>query len=186
MKDIPPAIPDQPTRLFDRLRAEIRARGLSYATEKTYLLWIRRFILFNSKRHPRDMAELEVERFLKHLAVNRNVAINTRKTALNALVFPYRSATINKPLGQLSVTAAKVHRRVPAVFTQQEARLVIDQLNGVYNLIAKLMYGAGLRISEVLRLRVSEVDFDRGLIIVRSGKGVRTGAHYCLSPVAFR
>jgi len=170
MNDIPVAIPVEPVKFIDRLRAFIRAQHLAYKTEKTYVQWIVRFIHFHGKRHPEDMGESEIRQFLNHLSVNRNVAKNTQKTALNALVFLYKRF-LKRELKDLQITHAKKDRRIPVVFSHHEASSVIENLSGTYQLIANIMYGSGLRISECLRLRVMDIDFDMSVTIVRGGKG---------------
>lgn len=168
--DVPPPIPAKPTRFTDQLRAFIRSRGLAYKTEKTYLFWTLRFIRFHNKRHPRTMGAPEVEEFLSYLAVHRSSSINTQRTALNALVFLYREF-LGQDLGQLSFGQARTGRRLPTVFSADEAARVIAAMEGEYKLMTQLMYGSGLRVSECIRLRVKDVDFDMNALIVRDGKG---------------
>lgn len=163
-------LPDRPVKFIDRLRAFIRARNLAYKTEKTYIQWVIRFIHFHDKRHPETMGEIEVQNFLNYLVVQQNVAVNTQKTALNALIFLYKRF-LKKETFVLQIKYAKRHRRVPVVFSHKEADSVIDNLSGVYQLAAKIMYGSGLRISECLKLRVMDIDFPMSVIIVRGGKG---------------
>lgn len=157
MDDVPKRIPDKPVRLIDQLRTEIRARNLSYSTERTYIHWILRFIRFHAKRYPGDMGGSEVEAFLNHLSVKRQCSVNTQKTALNSLVFLYRE--FFKRELQLNYRSAKAVVRVPVVFTHEEAMAVIGNLTGIYQLIAQLLYGSGFRINECLRLRVKDIDF---------------------------
>lgn len=168
--DIPPQLPAQPTRFEPRLRAFIRARNLAYKTERTYVFWIKRFIRFHGLTHPRKLGPGAVEAFLSHLAVQRNTSVNTQRTALNALVFLYREF-LGADLGTLTFQKPTKARRLPVVFSHDEALAVIGQLDGEHRLIAQLMYGAGLRISEALRLRLKDADFAMGQLIVRSGKG---------------
>ena len=170
MEDIPVKIPVEPTRFIDRLRAYIRAQHLAYKTEKTYVHWILRFIRFHDKRHPEKMGSKEVETYLNHLAVHNNVSKNTQKTALNSLSFLYHRF-LQRDLGELDIAHAKRARRIPVIFSHKEASRVIKNLEGIYQLIAQLMYGSGLRINECLRLRVKDIDFDMSMIIVRNGKG---------------
>ena len=159
MNDIVPPVKQEKSPFLRELIVCIRSRGLAYQTEKTYLHWVKRFIYFNNKKHPKEMGEAEIEAFLSHLAVNRNVAVNTQKTALNALVFLYRQF-LKRELQPLDITYAKVPRTIPVVFTHAEALAVIDAMKGEYKLMAMLMYGSGLRISECIRLRVKDIDFD--------------------------
>ena len=153
------------------IRHAIRVRHYSVRTEETYVDWIKRFILFNGKRHPRDMGELEVGRFLTYLAVQRKVAASTQNQALNALVFLYKRV-LNRPLGEIEgVVRAKRPQRLPVVLSRQEVKRLLRNLNGAHWLAACLMYGSGLRLMECVRLRVKDIDFDHRAILVRSGKG---------------
>jgi len=168
--DIPPKLPDTPTRFMDQLRALIRSRNLAYKTEQTYCHWIKRFIRFHDMQHPSTCSAKEVEQFLSHLAVQRNNSVSTQRTALNAIVFLFREF-LEQPLEELSFEMARKPQRLPTVFTHDEAKAVISHLKGSPQLVARLMYGSGLRINEALRLRVKDVDFGMQQIIVRSGKG---------------
>lgn len=170
MDDIPIKLPSEPLRFIDRLRALIRSQGLAYKTEKTYIFWILQFIRFHNKKHPEAMGENEVRTFLNHLVLNRNVAKNTQKTALNALAFLYKRF-LQRELGDLRIKHASKNKRIPVVFSHQEANAVIGYLPDKYQLMAKIMYGAGLRINECLRLRVMDIDFEMSMILVRNGKG---------------
>ena len=168
--DIRCPISPQSTRFLDRLRNFIRLRGLAYKTEKTYVFWIKRFIRFNGRKHPESMGTAEVEAFLSHLVLQANVSVATQRVALNALTFLYREF-LGTPLENLEYEAAKKPKRLPVVFSPDEARRVIDNLEGEFKLVAMLIYGAGLRINEALRLRVKDVDFGMQQLIVREGKG---------------
>ncbi len=168
--DVPPKLPDNPTRFMDRLRVFIRSRNMAYKTEQTYCHWIRRFIRFHGMKHPSTCSAEDVERFLSHLAVQRNSSVSTQRTALNAIVFLFREF-LQQPLDELSFELARKPKRLPTVFTHEEAQAVIRHLQGDVQLVARLMYGAGLRINEALRLRVKDVDFGMQQLIVRSGKG---------------
>lgn len=170
MNDIPVRLPQQPSRLIDRYRAFIRARNLAYSTEKTYVHWLLRFIRYTDKQHPKNLGSIEIQAFLSYLAVQRNNSVATQKTALNALIFFYVQF-LGIDLAPLDFTRAKRQRRIPQVFSHQEAIAVIDALPSRFQLPARLMYGAGLRVSESIRLRVKDIDFDNNTIIVRSGKG---------------
>ncbi len=170
MLDIPKPIPANPVKFLDRLRAYIRTQNLAYKTEKTYIQWVVHFIHFHGKRHPEEMGENEIQAFLNHLVINRNVAQNTQRTALNALVFLYKRF-LKRELKDLDIKYSKRKRKIPTVFSHQEALSVVNNLSGVYQLSAKIMYGSGLRISECLRLRVKDIDFDMSIIIVKDGKG---------------
>ncbi|WP_341581688.1 integron integrase [Marinobacter metalliresistant] len=168
--DIPTPIPAQPTRLLDKVRSFLRLRGMAYKTEKTYLFWIKRFIRFHGLQHPQDMGSPEVEAFLSHLVLQVNVSVSTQRVALNALVFLYREF-LGQPLDELNFERARKPVKLPTVFSAEEAKSVIRNLEGEYKLVAMLLYGSGLRINEALRLRVKDVDFDMQQLIVRSGKG---------------
>ena len=170
IQDVPPKLPDNPTRFMDQLRVLIRSRNMAYKTEQTYCHWIKRFIRFHGMQHPSALAAKEVEQFLSHLAVQRNNSVSTQRTALNAIIFLFREF-LEQPLEELSFELARKPRRLPTVFTHDEARAVIGHLQGECHLVARLVYGSGLRINEALRLRVKDVDFGMQQIIVRSGKG---------------
>jgi len=156
---------------LERIREAIRVRHYSIRTERTYVEWTRRFILFNKKRHPEQMGETEVAAFLTHLAVDRNVAASTQNQALNALVFVYKHV-LDQPLGDIAgAVRAKRPARLPIVLSQAEVRGLLAELRGAQWLIACLQYGSGLRLMESIRLRVKDLEFDRRAVIVRQGKG---------------
>lgn len=158
-------------KLLDQVRGEIRRRHYSRRTETAYIHWIRRYILFHRVRHPKDMAKPEVEAFLSHLAVDKNVAASTQNQALNAILFLYREV-LGVELEWLdSVVRAKKPAKLPVVLTQEEVRQVLEHLQGVKWLVVMLLYGSGLRLLECLRLRVKDVDFGYRQILVREGKG---------------
>ncbi|MGH8604752.1 MAG: integron integrase, partial [Gammaproteobacteria bacterium] len=165
--------PSTKPRLLDEVRHAIRRKHYSLRTEQSYTQWIRRFILYHGKRHPREMGAVEVERFLTHLAVDGKVASSTQNQALNAIVFLYRSV-LQQELGWLeNVEHAKRPRRLPVVFTREEAQAILTRLEGTRWLMASLLYGAGLRLMECLRLRVKDLEFKRRQIVVREGKGAK-------------
>ena len=158
---------------MDSVRAAIRVRHYSFRTEKAYVDWIRRFILFSKKRHPRDMGGPEVAAFLNHLANDRQVSSATQAQALAALLFLYKRV-INVALPWIGdVVRAHRPKRLPTVLTREESQRVIAHLRGVHWLIAGLLYGSGLRLLEALRLRVKDVDFYHRRILVRDGKGAK-------------
>lgn len=164
---------DQSTkpRLLDLVRERCRVKHYSLRTEKSYVDWIRRFILFHGKRHPLDMGAREVEQFLTHLAVDRQVAASTQNQALAAILFLYRDV-LDRDLPWLQdVTRVRRPPRLPVVLSPSEVQRLLAQLEGTHWLVASLMYGSGLRLMEALRLRVKDVDIERREIIVRSGKG---------------
>ncbi len=151
----------------------LRRRHYAYRTEKSYIGWIRQFILFHGKRHPADMGAEEVEQFLTYLAVKRNVSSSTQNQALSALLFLYRHVLKVQLPWMDGITRAKKSARLPTVLSVNEVSRVLAQLDGVHGLIARLLYGAGLRVLECLRLRVKDLDFDRRHIIVRDAKGAK-------------
>lgn len=160
----------QPSPFLEAIRREMRLRDYSLRTEKTYIHWIKRFILFNNKRHPKEMGVKEVRLFLTWLAADRHVASNTQKTALNALAFLYNSY-LQQPLGDIGFTYSNKPRRMPTVLSREEISAIFQQLDGNYRTMFELLYGSGLRITECLRIRVMDIDFDRHCLTVRSGKG---------------
>ncbi len=161
----------RPPRLLDRLRARIRTLHYSIRTEQAYVDWARRFILFHGKRHPQELGAGEVEAFLSHLAVERNVSASTQNQAKAALLFLYREVLDVKLPWLDEVVTAKGARRLPVVLTQRQVGALLAELNGSMWLIASLLYGTGMRLLEGLRLRVKDLEFERREIIVREGKG---------------
>lgn len=161
----------QTPKLLDQVRHRIRVKHYSIRTEETYLSWIRRFIFFHQKRHPREMGTREIEAFLTHLAVDGNVAASTQNQALSAILFLYKEVLELELPWLEDVTRAKKPQRLPVVMTPDETRRLLAQLEGHWSLVARLLYGTGMRLMEGLRLRVKDVDFERREITVRSGKG---------------
>ncbi|MFP4346518.1 MAG: integron integrase [Anaerolineales bacterium] len=161
-------------KLLDRVSEAIQLKHYSPRTEEAYISWIRRFILFHDKRHPREMGAAEIEEFLTYLAVERDVAASTQNQALYALLFLYREV-LRKELDEQTIDAvrAKKPRRLPTVLTHDEVRRVLGLLSGTQRLMAKLLYGSGLRLMECLSLRVKDVDFAQTQIVVRDGKGAK-------------
>jgi integron integrase len=158
-------------KLLDQVRQAIQTRHYSYMTERAYVHWIKRFILFHNKRHPEEMGEAEIGRFLSSLATDSHVSASTQNQALNALLFLYREI-LNKDIGYVSgVVRAKRPHRLPVVLTRQEVRSIVGCLYGSNWIMAMLLYGAGLRLMQCLRLRVKDVDFTSNQIVVRAGKG---------------
>jgi len=156
---------------LDSVREAARVRHYSYRTEQTYVQWVRRFILFHGKRHPRELGEAEVARFLSYLAVKRKVSASTQNQALNALVFLYR-AVLERPLGEVAgIVRARRARRLPVVLSPAEVAALLAELDGVAWLVGCLLYGSGLRLAEALDLRVKDLDFAYRAITVRQGKG---------------
>lgn len=149
----------RPPRLLDQVRAAIRMRHYSIRTERAYVDWIKRFIWFNGKRHPCDLGAAEVEWFMTHLAVERNVSASTQNQALAAILFLYK-AVLGIELPWLNnVQRAKKPQRLPVVLTVEEVRRLLAHLDGQHALMARMMYGAGLRLMECVRLRVKDIDF---------------------------
>jgi integron integrase len=160
-----------PVKLLDQVRSRIRLKGYSIRTEKSYVEWIRRFILFHNKRHPREMGKAEIESFLSHLVLQRNVAASTQNQAFNAILFLYDQVLGMKMPENIQSIRSKKPIRVPTVMTHDETQKMITAMNGVHQLMAKMMYGCGLRVLECLRLRVKDIDFSLNQIVVRDGKG---------------
>ena len=160
-----------PPRLLDRVRAAVRARHYSRRTEKAYVAWIRRYILFHDKRHPADMGAPEVTRFLSSLAVDGKVAASTQNQALSALLFLYGEVLEVDLPWMHEIVRAKRPQRLPVVLSRDEVRAVLRRIDGTPRLMTFLLYGAGLRLLECCRLRVQDVDFGTNQIVVRGGKG---------------
>jgi integrase len=158
-------------KLIERVREAIRLKHYSYRTEETYVQWIKRYIFFHNKRHPREMGVAEIESFLTHLAVVDKVAASTQNQALSALLFLYR-VVLGQELEQpIDVLRAKPSRYLPTVLTPEEVRVIIQQLSGEYKILIQLLYGSGLRLNEGLNLRVKDIDFGHKQIVVRDAKG---------------
>ena len=160
-------------KLLDQVRDAMRLRHMSYRTEEAYVHWIRRFIFFHNRRHPKDMGADEIRAFLAHLAVHRHGAASTQNVALNALLFLYRHVLRQEfpEIGELE--RAKRPRRLPTVLTREEVTALLTQLKGTQHLMASLLYGSGLRLMECLRLRVKDLDFAYQQLTVRDGKGAQ-------------
>ncbi len=163
----------RPPRLLDQLRLVLRVRHYAPSTEDCYVQWSRRFILYHKKRHPRTMSAAEVEQFLTHLAVDERVSASTQNQALNALLFFY-GQVLEIDIGELDAVRARRGKRLPVVLIPEEVRLVLGHVegaDGLFQLMARLLYGSGLRVSECCGLRVHDLDLGRGQIMVRGGKG---------------
>ncbi|MDH5712077.1 MAG: integron integrase [Gammaproteobacteria bacterium] len=169
---------DEPTifrptslRLMDQVRETLRFYHYAYNTEKSYVEWILKFIRFNGKRHPGDMGKAEIERFLSHLAVNRDVAASTQNQAFNAIMFLY-TKVLDLPM-DLNIRARRSGKgkRLPTVLSKSEAKALIGCMSGTAKTMAGLMYGSGLRSLEVIRLRVHDIDFENNQIYIRNAKG---------------
>jgi integron integrase len=173
--DVPPttaAVASSP-KLLDRVRWQLRVKHYSIRTEQAYVDWIRRYILFHHKRHPNEMGEKEITEFLTHLAIEKNVAASTQNQAFSALLFLYQQVLEQRLDFIDNVQRVTRPAKLPIVFTPNEARAILAHLKGDYRLMAELLYGSGLRLMECLRLRVKDIDFGYGHIIVRDGKGLR-------------
>lgn len=167
-----PTAPTTP-RLIARTRAALRAGHYSLRTEEAYVAWVRRYVHFHGRRHPAELGAAEVGGFLRDLAVRRRVSASTQNQALAALAFLYRHV-LGTPLAALEgVPRARRPERVPCVLTRDEVRAVLGELAGQPRLVALLLYGSGVRLLEALRLRVKDVDFGRGELVVRGGKGAK-------------
>jgi len=166
-------VPNPKAKLLDQVREVLRLKHYSLRTEETYVGWIKRFIFFHQKRHPREMREPEIVAFLTDLAVRQHVSASTQNQAFNALLFLYREV-LHLELGDLSGTVrAKPNRKLPVVLSGEEVGRVLARLEGTYGLMARLLYGTGMRLMECLRLRVKDVDFELNHIVVRDGKGFK-------------
>lgn len=169
----PDSVAPQQPRLLDKMRDKIRVKHYSIRTEQTYLDWVRRYIRFHGLRHPRELGAEAVEAFLTHLAVKRNVAASTQNQAKSALLFLYKEV-LGAELPWLDgVESAKQSKRLPVVLSQSEATQLLARMSGTAGLIARLLYGSGLRLMEGVRLRVKDLDLDRCEILVRDGKGAK-------------
>lgn len=161
-----------PKKLLDQVRDTIRLKHYSFRTEETYVQWIRRYILFHNKQHPKNMGVPEIEAFLSHLATVGQVSAATQNQAFHALLFLYREV-LHHPLdSSVNALRAKRSRYLPTVLTQSEVLSVLQELSGVYHLVVKLLYGCGLRQTECLQLRVKDLDFAQTQLLVRNGKGM--------------
>lgn len=164
--------PSQP-KLLDQVRATIRTLHYSIRTEQAYVDWVRRFIIFHNKRHPKEMGKEEIEAFLTHLAVEGRVSASTQSQAKAALLFLYQKVFKVDVDWLKDVVSAKQPQRLPTVLTNEEARSLLSRMEGEVWLIASLLYGSGLRLLEPCRLRVLDLDFEMKQITVRNGKGAK-------------
>jgi integron integrase len=160
-------------KILDQLSDALRLKHYAYSTEKTYVDWVKRYILFHNKRHPAEMGESEIAAFLTHLAVDGQVTANTQTQALSAILFFYRHVLKKELSGQIDLVRAKKPVHLPVVLSKSETLAVLQQLSGEHKLMAQLLYGSGLRLMECLRLRVKDLDFEQRQIVVREGKGMK-------------
>ena len=158
-------------KLLEEVHDKIRLKHYSFRTEKTYVNWIRRYIYFHNKRHPKDMCEREIEEFLTDLAVNKKISSSTQNQAFNALLFLYREVLGIEFSKKINSVRAKSKIRIPTVLTRIEIAALFRALEGTHKLMAGILYGGGLRLMECVRLRVKDIDFQQNQIIVRDGKG---------------
>ena len=160
-------------KLLDQVRNVIRKKHYSIRTEQAYVDWAKRYILFHKKHHPKDMGEKEISQFISHLATDRRVASSTQNQALNAIVFLYKRV-LNIELGDFGhMERAKKPEKLPTVMARKEVNQFLSSMSGVNQLMAKLLYGCGLRLMECVRLRVKDIDFEQNHIVVRDGKGMK-------------
>ncbi|NWG33811.1 MAG: integron integrase [Chloroflexi bacterium] len=160
-----------PRKLLDQVSDALRLKHYSYRTEQAYRDWIKRYILFHGKRHPKDMGAPEIQAFLTHLAVEKNVSASTQNQALSALLFLYRHILHHDIQFPTDIVRPEKSRTLPTVLTHTEALAVINHMTGVPKLMTQILYGSGLRLMECIRLRVKDIDFGNRTIIVRDGKG---------------
>lgn len=172
MENKPKFRPDPGLKLMDQVRQVLHYHHYAYRTEQTYCDWIVRYIkYFGAKKHPQDMGKTEIDGFLSHLATDRKVSASTQRQALNAIIFLYRHV-LDRPIeGQIEPTRAKRRPRPPVVMTKSEVKRVLAQMQGIHLLMAKMLYGSGLRLMECIRLRVQNLDFERNLLYIRAAKG---------------
>ena len=160
---------------MEQVRQAIRVRHYSRRTEEAYVTWIRRFIVFHNKRHPSELGGTQVSAFLSSLAADRHVSASTQNQALSAVLFLYRHV-LGTEIGQVpGIVRASTPPRLPVALTRGEVSAVLGQLDGVFWLLAALLYGAGLRLQEALELRVKDIEMERGQIVVRQGKAEKIG-----------
>lgn len=168
----PAARPNGEKKLLELYSEALRNRHYSLRTEDTYISWVRQFILYHNKRHPRDMREREINDFITSLVNQRRVAASTQNQAISALMFLYRNVLhIQLDASQILPIRPTKPKRIPTVLSRDEAKRIIARMEGVYKLMTQIMYGSGLRLMEVIRLRVKDLDFDNRQIVVRDGKG---------------
>jgi integron integrase len=166
--------PARPKKLLDQARDIMRLKHYSRSTEKNYIHWMKRYIFFHNKRHPKNMSVPEIETFLTHLAVKEKVSASTQNQAFNAILFLYRKVlSISMEDENISAIRAGRKKNIPVVLTREEVIRLLALMNGMVQLMARLLYGSGLRVMECVRLRVKDIDFGMGEITVREGKGFK-------------
>ena len=169
--DTTAAVPLDWQTIEKELSEALRLRHRSYSTEKTYILWLRQFRGFSKDKNPNSLEGKDIQNFLSHLAVEKKVSASTQNQALNALVFLYRHVLDRDIEGEISAVRARQKRRLPVVLTIKEIERIFSGMSGVNLLMVKLIYGCGLRLHECLQLRIKDIDFERNMVIIRSGKG---------------
>ncbi len=158
-------------KLLDIVSTELRTRHYSIRTEKAYLGWIKRFILFHNKQHPSSLGKSEISSFINYLAIKKKVSASTQNQALQSILFLYKQI-LKIEIGWIEeIKRVERIKHIPVVFSRKEAKIILSHMKGVTRLIASLLYGSGLRLNECLRLRVKDIDFDYKQIIIRDGKG---------------
>ncbi|NND68078.1 MAG: integron integrase [Halioglobus sp.] len=170
MDDIRTSVPAGSLRFIDKLRLDMRDKGYAYQTEKTYVHWVKRYIYFHNKQHPGSMGAVHINQFLSALGNDRHCSPATQRIALNALIYLYRKF-LQVELEPLDFEKARLKRRLPVVLTHAEVKHILEHLTGKHRLMVEILYGCGLRLNELLSLRVKDLDFEFSTITVRSGKG---------------
>jgi len=164
-------VPNPKARLLDQIREVMRLKHYALRTEQTYVQWVRRYVVFHGKRHPRELGPAAITPFLSDLAVRLRVSAATQNQALNALVFLYQEV-LHLDVGALpTAVRAKRAARLPVVLSRSEVESLLSAMDGTLGMMARLLYGTGMRLMECVRLRVKDVDFERNQIAVRDGKG---------------
>ena len=171
-----------PKKLLDQVREILHLKHYSRSTEKTYLSWIKRFILFHNKRHPQEMGESEIKEFLTYLAIKKNVAASTQNQAFHALLFLYRHVLHKKLQESIQAVRAKRPQRLPTVLGREEARQIIEAMEGVEKLVIQILYGCGLRLMECLHLRVKDIGFELNQIAIHDAKARKAAGLCCRKP----
>jgi len=164
----------QKRKLLDQVRDKVRFKHYSYRTEKSYVGWIKRYIVFHNKRHPLEMGKVEIEQFLTHLAVDNKVSPTTQNQAFSAILFLYRDVLhVDMKEWNIQALRAQERKHIPVVLTKEEVKQIISNMEGVYQLLIKLMYGCGLRMSEVLNIRVKDIDFGFDKVYIWDSKSLK-------------
>ena len=159
-------------KLLEVVRNKMQLEHKSYLTIKTYIAWIRRYIIWSGMKHPKELGAKEIEKFLTELVTKNNVSISTQSQALNALIYLYRQV-LNIKVENINALRSRKNRNVPTVFTKDEVKEIFKYVSGLEGLILKLIYGSGLRLMEAMRLRIKDIDFEYKTVTVRDGKGAK-------------